>query len=147
MTDQVLIGLAGLILSVLTYFAGVRRAEMRHAREDRDRQQRHAQEDRELRVDRVVDAYMGFRRSIPPETSGLDGLLRAGIASLMSSDEVRDVINRIVAHGEKHPLGRDHERVFQGVELLRFFKFAADRRIDFLRVEVQDVIRDSDTRR
>lgn len=92
---------------------------------------------------RGVDTYMGFRRSIPPETSGLDGLQRAGVATLLSNAEVQEVIDRIIAHGEKHPLGRDHETVFQGVDLLKLFKYAAKRRINFLRSQIADVIRDS----
>lgn len=144
MTDQVLIGLVGLVLSVLTYFAGVRRAEMRHAREERARQLRHAQEDRARRVRQVIETYMEFRRS--NETGGCDGLQRAGIATLASNAEVQEVIDLILAHGEKHPFGSDHERVFQGVDLLKFFKFAADHRINLTRVEIQNVIRDSGAR-
>jgi hypothetical protein len=136
MTDQVLIGLAGLMLSVLTYFAGQWRAEMRHARDNRGE-----------RIQRVVDAYMGLRRSRPPETKGPDGLHRAGIATLKSNAEVQEVIDFIVAQGEDHPLGEEHEADFRGVDLLKLFKYAVDHRTNFLRVQMQDLIRDSGARR
>jgi hypothetical protein len=131
----VLIGLATLAFSALSYFAGVRGTEMRHAGDERAN-----------RIRRVVDTYMGFRRSHPPETSGPDGLQRAGIATLASNTEVQEVIGLIIAHGEGHPLGGDHERVFQRVDLLKLFRFAADRGINLTRVAIEDVIRDSGAR-
>ena len=130
MTSELLIGLGGLILSVLTYFAGVWRTERRHSREDRD-----------SRVRRVFDRYMEFRRS--NQTAGLDGLQKAGIATLASGDEIEELLALIVAHGEKHPLGADHATAFKGVDLLRFFRFAAERRVNFFQTRIEDVIRDS----
>lgn len=129
MSDTVLIGLAGLVLSVLTYFAGVWRTNLRHAKEDRTG-----------RIRRVVDTYMAFRRS--NETSGFDGLQRAGVATLGSNAEIDEVIGQIMAHGEKHPFGR-YEPLFRGVDLLRFFRYTAEHRIDFHRREPQDLIRES----
>lgn len=133
MTDQVLIGLAGLVLSVLTYFAGVWRTEKRHAREDSAG-----------RVKRVSEKYMEFRRT--NLTGGYDSLQKAGMATFASNAEVQEVLALIVAHGENHPLGSDHQSVFQGVDLLKLFKFAAERQINFLRVQIQDIIRDSGAR-
>ena len=133
MTDEILIGLAGVVLSVLTYFAGVWRTERRHAKEDR-----------EARVRRVFEKYMDFRRS--SYTGGYDGLQKAGIATLASNEEVDDVIRLILAHGEKHPLGSNHEETFRDVDLLRFFKFAAEQRVNFLAKPIEDAIRESGAR-
>jgi hypothetical protein len=130
MTNEILIGLAGLVLSVLTYLAGVGRTKRRHAKEDR-----------EVRVRRVFDTYMDLRRS--NYTGGYDGLQKAGIATLKSNAEVQEVIDLVIAHGEKHPLGSNHQVVFRDVDLLRLFKYAADQRIDFLRVKIEDVIHES----
>jgi hypothetical protein len=130
-TNEILIGLAGLVLSVLTYFAGVWRTEKRHA-----------QDDREARVRRVFDKYMEFRRS--NYTGGYDGLQKAGIATLASNTEIEEVLALVVAHSEKHPLGSNYRTVFQDVDLLKLFRYAAERRINFLSVKIEDVIRESD---
>lgn len=95
MTNEILIVLAGLVLSVLMYFAGVWRTERRHAKEDR-----------ETRVRRVFEKYMEFRRS--NYTGGYDGLQKAGISTLASNGEVQELLDLIVAHGERHPLGSNH---------------------------------------
>jgi hypothetical protein len=71
MTNEILIGIGGLILGVLTYFAGVWRTEKRHATQDRD-----------ARIRLVFERYMGFRRT--NYTGGYDGLqkIRGCYASL-----------------------------------------------------------------
>lgn len=130
MTAEILIGLAGLVLSVLTYFAGVWRTERRYARDDRA-----------VRVRRVFDKYMEFRRS--NYTGGYDGLQKAGIATLASNLEVAEVLALVVAHGEMHPLGSNYKTVFQDVDLLKLFRYAAERRINFVTTNIDSVIRDS----
>lgn len=115
---------------MLTYFSGVWRTERRHTKEDR-----------EARVRRVFDKYMDFRRS--NYTGGFDGLQKAGVATLASNQEVHELIQLIVAHGEKHPLGSNREAVFGDVDLLKLFKFAAEQRVNFLRKPIEDIIRDS----
>ncbi len=133
MGNDLLIGLAGLVLSVLTYFAGVRRTEKRLAKEDR-----------ETRVRRVFDQYMDLRRS--KQTGGYDGLQRSGISTLQSNEEISELIQLIVAHGEKHPLGSNHAEVFRGVDLHRFFVYAASERVNFLTTPIEEVIRKSGAR-
>ncbi len=130
MTNELLIGIGGLILSVLTYFAGVRRTERRHATEDR-----------ETRVRRVFDQYIQFRRT--NYTGGYDGLQKAGVATLGSNAEIQELVRLIVAHGEGHPLGSNHDTVFQGVDLLKLFKYAAEKRVNLITTRIEDVIRDS----
>jgi hypothetical protein len=129
-TNELLIGIGGLILSVLTYFAGVRRTERRHATEER-----------ETRVRRVFDQYIHFRRT--GYTGGYDGLQKAGIATLGSNTEIEELVQLIVAHGEAHPLGSNHDTVFQGVDLLKLFRYAAEKRVNFITTRIEDVIRDS----
>ena len=130
MTNEILIGLAGLVLSVLTYFAGVSRTEKRHAKADR-----------EARVRRVVDNYMEFRRS--GRTGGYDGLQGAGIATLASNEDIKEVLALIVAYGEMHPLGSNHQAVFRDVDVLKLFRYAAAQRINFVTAKIDNVIRDS----
>lgn len=130
MTNELIIGIGGLLLSVLTYFAGVWRTEKRLAAEDR-----------QTRVRRVFEKYMGLRGT--NRTGGYDGLQKSGISTLRSNEEIQELINLIVAHGEIHPLGSDHEKVFNGVDLRKFFLYAAERQVNFLKTPVEDVIRDS----
>src|SRR5450755_1181239 len=102
MSNELLIGLGGLVLSVLTYFAGVRRTERRQRTDDR-----------EQRVLRVFNKYMEFRRT--GYTAGYDGSLKSGLGTLISNDEIDEFARLVVGHGEMHPLGTDHEAVFAGV--------------------------------
>ena len=130
MTNELIIGIGGLLLSVLTYFVGVWRTEKRFAAEDR-----------ETRVRRVFEEYMKLRRA--NYTGGYDGLQKSGISTLRSNEEIQELINLIVAHGERHPLGSDHAKVFNGVDLRKFFLYAVEKQVNFLKTPVEDVIRDS----
>lgn len=132
MSTEILLTIGGLILSVLTYFAGVTRTKRQLATQDR-----------ETRIRLVLDAYMDFRRK--SKTDGLDGLLKAGVATLASNAETYELLRLIVAHGENHPLGRDHATQFAGVDLPRFFRYAAENRINFFQVPAEQVIKDSDS--
>jgi len=130
MTNEILIGIGGLVLSIFTYLAGVWQTERRHRKEDR-----------EVRVRRVFDKYMEFRRT--NNTGGYDGLQKAGLATLASNDEIRELLELVIAHGEAHPLGSNHASVFKDVDLLKLFRFSAEKRVDFLRRPIEEVIRDS----
>lgn len=107
MTTEILIGLGGLLLLVLTYFAGVHRTEKRLSKDEKN-----------ARIRNVLDKYMGFRRS--NDTSCLDGLQKAGIATLYTDDEIIELIDLIVKHGENHPLGCNQESLAK-VWLEKFF--------------------------
>lgn len=126
MKSEILIGLAGLVLSVLTYFAGVQRTQKRLSREERN-----------ARIQKVLDKYMAFRRS--NYTSGLDGLEKAGAATLMSDDEVRELISLIVKHGEDNPLG-SRAHLFDTVDFKEFFDYVINNRIDFFNTRAEDII-------
>ena len=130
MSNELLIGLGGLVLSVLTYFAGVWRTERRHNTQDC-----------EARVQRVFENYMDFRKR--NYTAGYDGAQKAGIATLHSNDEIRAFTELVVNHSEQHPLGSDHAKVFKEVDLLKFFKYAAENRVNFLTTPIEKVIAES----
>jgi hypothetical protein len=133
MSNDFLIGFGGLVLSVLTYFAGVWRTERRHKTEDRDN-----------RVQRVFAKYMDFRRT--NRTGGYDGALKAGIATLKSNEEINEFCALVLAHGETHPLGPDYATVFKDVDLLKFFGYAAQNRVNFLTTPIEKVIEVSKAR-
>lgn len=112
--NELLISLGGLLLSVLTYFAGVLRTERRHARDDR-----------EARITRVLDAYIADARV--GRANGFHGLVGAGVGTLMSDAEIRELMDRIVQYGQ----GWDPRPILQGVDMYEFFKTAANRKYNF----------------
>jgi hypothetical protein len=61
MENELIVGLGGLILAVLTYFAGVYRTERRYKRLEKTN-----------RITNAVNRYMEFRKT--NKTAGLDGL-------------------------------------------------------------------------
>ena len=132
MNNEILIGIAGLVLSILTYFAGVWRAERRQARQDK-----------EQRIDRVFIDYMDFRKQ--NKTAGHDGLLKSGVATLSSDAEIRELADRVMEYGENDPLERK-SGLIDNVDLKILFKYAAKERIKFLRVQLADVIEQSNSK-
>jgi hypothetical protein len=126
MTSEILIGIGGLILSVLTYFAGVYRTAKRLSKDDRN-----------ARIQRVFEKYIAFRRT--NYTSGFDGLQKAGTATLESDDEIRELIALIIKHGESNPLG-GKASLFDRVDLKRFFDYAANKQINFFNTTVEEVL-------
>jgi hypothetical protein len=113
--NELLIGLGGLLLSVLTYFAGVRRTECRHARNDR-----------EARITRVLDTYMAAARA--GGARGFHGLVPAGVGTLTSDAEIRELMERIDQHGEV----LDPPPTLQDIDMHEFFKTAIERKCNFL---------------
>lgn len=128
MTSEILIGIGGLVLAALTYFAGVRRTENRLYKVDQNE-----------RIQKVFDRYMEFRRT--NYTAGLDGLQKSGVAILESDEEIRELINLILKHSENNPLG--NPSLFNKVNLKIFFDYAAKERVNFLRNNIDDFIKKS----
>lgn len=125
-SNEVLIGLGGLVLSVLTYFAGVLRTKKQLERSER-----------EVRITRVMESYLANARS--GHTAEYDGLMRAGIVTLRDDGEIRDLCERIVKHGEKHPLGRK-EPLLREIDLHLFFSIAVSENVNFFRVDLNGLI-------
>ncbi len=95
---EIALVVGGLLLSVLTYFAGVRRGR-RYRDEDRAAAVEH---EADHRIDRVVQRYaLRVRTS---QTGALHGLLVAGVKSLKSSGEVRLARERATAQTGIDPL-------------------------------------------
>lgn len=126
MSNELLIGIGGLVLSVLTYFAGVWRTEVRHRKEDKGE-----------RINRVLSSYLEFETR--SKTSGLDGLQKAGVATLETDAEIREVGTLIRAHGKLNPLSLE-SGILDKVDLKKFFDYAAKERVNFFNVKVSDII-------
>lgn len=108
---EIALAIGGLILSVLTYFAGVRRG-----RRLRDEDLAAAAEhDADHRIDRIVQRYALMVRT--DQTGALHGLLVAGVKSLRSSDEVRLARERATAQTGIDPL---RQYALDGVNLKDF---------------------------
>jgi len=127
--NEIIIGLGGLLLCALTYFAGVWRTEKRYL-----------QEEKSDRMDAVFNRYMEFRKT--NRTGGYDGLLKAGIATLESDAEIRELTKKIVAHAEMHPLGGEAGPLNE-VDLKIFFDYASREGVNFHRTSLEEVIEKS----
>jgi hypothetical protein len=108
---EIALTIGGLLLSVLTYFAGVRRGK-RYRAEDRAAAADH---DADHRIDRVVQRYT-LRVRIN-QTGALHGLLVAGVKNLRSSDEIRLARERATAQTGNDPL---RQYSLDGVDLKEF---------------------------
>jgi len=108
---EITLTIGGLLLSVLTYFAGVRHGK-RYREEDRAAASEH---DADHRIDRVVQRY-ALRVRIN-QTGALHGLLVAGVKNLRSSDEIRLARERATAQTGNDPL---RQYSLDGVDLKEF---------------------------
>ena len=71
---------------------------------------------------------MEFRKN--NETSGLDGLRRAGVNTLESDKEIREVVDAIKKYGERDPL-QIHAVNMDGFDLKVFFEKATKKNLNF----------------
>jgi hypothetical protein len=97
--------IGGLVLSVLTYFAGVSRGK-KYRQEDLDaqaaREAGEAGRDADRRINEVVQRYVDLFQN--NRTGALHGLLVAGIKSLRSSQEIRMARDQATAQTGRDPL-------------------------------------------
>ena len=108
---EVALAVAGILLSVLTYFLGVRRGK-KYRQEDLAAAADH---EADHRIDRVVQRYALLVRT--NQTGALHGLLVAGVKNLRTSDEIRLARERATAQTGNDPL-RQYSLV--GVDLKQF---------------------------
>ncbi len=108
---EIALSVAGLLLSVLTFFLGVRRGQ-KYRQEDLAAAAEH---EADHRIDRVVQQYAILVRT--NQTGALHGLLVAGIRNLRSSDEIRLARERAAAQTGNDPL---RQYSLAGVDLKEF---------------------------
>jgi len=126
MKEEILIGLGGIILSGLTYFAGVKRTEKKFL-----------QTERQARIQSVLEKYRQFLKG--NTTGGFDGLQKAGIATLASNDEIFELIDLIVKHGEGHPFGR-YAEMLESEDLKKLFDYSVRNKVNFFRTPLEELI-------
>lgn len=112
--DGLIIGFGGLVLLILTYFAGVLRTERRYARSDS-----------EGRITKVLDVYLAAARV--GRINGFPGLLQAGVTTLKNDAEIRELLNRIAQHEQRWDL----RPTLQGIDTHEFFMTAVERHYNF----------------
>lgn len=117
MKNEIIIGIGGLILAALTYFAGVYRTERRHKIQEKEK-----------RIENVLNRYIEFSKS--GETAGLDGLQKAGICTLKDDTEIREVVDLIMRYGEIDPLQRPVLDM-DSIDLKVFFEEATKKKLNF----------------
>jgi hypothetical protein len=114
---EIVFGSLAVVLPIITFFLGVRHANR--------------QSEQKIKADKfntVLDRFMEFRKT--NRTGGLDALQKAGVATLGSDSEIRRLIDMIMQHGEKNPLG-SNSNLFDDIDLKKFFSFTAERNINF----------------
>jgi hypothetical protein len=95
---EIALSVAGILLSVLTYFLGVRRGK-KYRQEDLAAAAEH---EADHRIDRVVQRFALLVRT--NQTGALHGLLVAGVKNLRTSDEIRLARERATAQTGNDPL-------------------------------------------
>ena len=114
-TEQLLIGLGGLILSGLIYFAGVIRGKRYREEDSRQR----LREERRRRIEKVRDTYLDLSLSL--RDSGPSALVKAGVKSLHDSGEIREVVGWIEQSAGNNPLGGELCDALRDEDLKAFF--------------------------
>lgn len=110
---ELMIGIGGLILAGLTYFAGIQRKRYLARKESRER-----------RIENVVQKYLALDDR--HRRTGIHDLLLSGVLTLANTDEVKTVCARIALHGRPSPLhnlSTKLDRAIPETEYLRFFKW------------------------
>src|SRR5262245_14469456 len=114
---EIALAIGGLLLSLVTYFAGVRRGK-RYREEDLTAAAEH---DADHRIDRVVQRYALLVRT--SQTGALHGLLVAGVKTLRSAEEVQLARERATAQTGIDPLrpySLDHVNLKEFVDACEF---------------------------
>lgn len=116
MTAEIVIGVLGLVLSVVTYWAGVRHEKRRQS-----------QDDSEVRINKVVDEYQELFQ--PRKDHGVPALIEAGALLLTSDQEIREVCRRLDLRNNTSPLEPWAEEL-QSMNLLQFFQAIRDHKLN-----------------
>lgn len=134
---ELLVAVAGLVVTGLVYFGTVQRNQMQ-AKETLGASERLAVRNR------IIDQYAAnFERR---KDAGPHLLATLGLPQLRTDVEIRNVIDEI-RRRTGHDPWEGAARFVEGVDLHTFFHAAAEHRIDFLRTSVQQFVSQLDTRR
>lgn len=159
MTAELIIAAVGVIVSILLYFAGVKRGErqerLRQAHErqleadrqaherqlERERQEHERKLERERQeqelASKVADEYVDMARR--NYDSGIHAMARLSLDSLGSDALIRRAIEEMRVRTGKDPWGAKAGQV-EDIDLMAFFRYVRERRIDFFNTPIEKVI-------
>jgi hypothetical protein len=158
-TAEIIIGALGVIVSVLLYFAGVKRGERQerlrqdherqlegnrqaHERQlERDRQAHERQLEQERQdigmASRIADEYVDMVRR--RYDSGVTAMARLGLDSLGSDALIRSAIEEMGARTGRDPWGAKAGQV-EDIDLVTFFRHVREGRINFFNTPFENVV-------
>jgi hypothetical protein len=139
MSLELIIGIiGGIIVPVLTYYAGIRQGQ-RQERERREHDTRLELQRRERElVSKVTDEYVQMVRK--NFDSGPHALGSLGLDHLGSDRAIRDAIHEMYVRSGQDPWSR-HGNHVEDVDLVQFFRYVRENRINFFEVPVEQVAR------
>ena len=137
MNDTLIVALGGIVVSVLAYFAGQQRADLRHDRERADKDEREQREQHRTLAGKLVDEYVDMVRR--HYADGPYALAKLGLDALGSDALIREAITEMETRSGSDPWS-GHGRNVQSVDLVVFFQIVRERRIDFAKVTVEEVV-------
>ncbi|MGD0822912.1 MAG: hypothetical protein ABSA71_19450 [Desulfomonilia bacterium] len=124
LTLDIFLTVAAIIIYVLIYFAGVQRGKQL-MKKDIQRHEIEREEERIKRIHGVVSRYRDLVNSVT--TSDMNGMLRAGVLGLNSSEEVAEACSIIEAQGLTPGIQKIYMDELQGADLLLFFRLLQKR--------------------
>lgn len=133
-----IITIIGILVSIGTYYAGVKRGE-RQERKRREHKMQLEQErrDRDL-VSKVADEYVNMARR--RYDLGPSALARINNLDLLDSDKlIREAIHEMHVRSGTDPWEGQAQHV-EDVDLVRFFRYVRENNIDFFGTTVEKVV-------
>jgi hypothetical protein len=134
---ETIIGILGIVASIVMYYAGVRHG--RRAERERRAHEIALEKDKRLHAlaSKMADEYVGMvRRSLD---GGVHALAQLGLETLERDNAVREAIAEMEARTGRNPWGGD-VREIEGVDLVCFFKYVREHRVNFFSATVVDVV-------
>ena len=127
MGNEIIIGIGGLLLSVLTYFAGVVRTERRYKTQAEEK-----------RIDHFIDNFNRNRKAGHSKRV-IDHLIPGGINNLRDDKEIESaLLNLERVHG-RHPLRDNHEQIKQ-IGYKNFFLWSSKQRDKLTKDNINEFI-------
>lgn len=127
MKDEIIIGIGGLILSALTYFAGVVRTERRYK----------AQAEEE-RIAHFIDNFNNSRK-FGHQKRVIEHLIPSGINNLKNDKEIESVLLNLERVHGRHPLQNNNEEIKQ-IGYKDFFIWSSKQRGSLTKDNINDFI-------
>ena len=138
MDYTLLVAAGGVILSVLTYFAGQERADRRHDRDRAEEPERERREQRRAMATKMVDEFVNTVRR--HYADGPYALKPLGLEALGSDERIREAIAEMKIRSASDPWSGQGHHV-QDIDLVAFFRMVREQRVNFAKTTVEEVVR------